>query len=160
MKRLALVLVLFATAACATNASYAPAERAGGPGFASTRIEDTRYRVTFNGAPNAEAASDFVLLRAAEITLENGYDWFVVDQRFLDGRAAPSGPRFSVGLGVGSFGGNTSVGVGVGTGIPLGSRSQPTDASLEIRLGRGERPTNADAYDARSVVSSIGARVR
>lgn len=159
MKRLVLALALFA-GACASGAPYAPAARPGASGFSDVRIENDRYRVSFRGAQSPEAASDFVLLRAADLTLMNGYDWFVVDSRTVNGRPYSSGPRLSVGLGGATFGGHSGVGVGIGTGIPLGGGGSITDATLEIRMGRGPKPTNVDAYDARSVQGSIGPRVR
>lgn len=147
---LALAAVL---AACATAGPYAAAAKPGGAGYSEQRIETDRYRVTYRGAPNAQAASDYVVYRAAEIAVNNGFDWFVVDQRATD-RQAGGGPRISVGTGVGSYGRRTSVGVGTSVGIPLGG-SGKTDASLEARYGRGPKPADANAYDARQILQTL-----
>ena len=81
MTRALLLALVLGLAACATPSVYAPATRPGGAGFSETRIENDRYRVTYRDAANEASAADFALLRAAELTLAQGYDWFVVDQR-------------------------------------------------------------------------------
>lgn len=144
--------------ACATPAVYAPAMRAGGAGYSETRIENDRYRVTYRDAANEAAAADFALLRAAELTLAQGYDWFVVDQRSTDREGSGSGPRISIGGGSTNYGGRSSVGVGAGVGFNLGGGPKST-VSLEIRLGRGAKPDTVNAYDARQVQSTIRPRL-
>lgn len=71
------VVVLLA-AACATSTPYGPAN--GGYGFSDQKIEDNRYRVTFRGnaSTSRETVENFLLYRAAELTLENGFDYFIV----------------------------------------------------------------------------------
>ncbi|MDX2233440.1 MAG: hypothetical protein NW200_02975 [Hyphomonadaceae bacterium] len=150
--------VTAALAACATPAVYAPAARPGAAGYSELKIENDRYRVTYADAPNEAAAADFALLRAADVTLAQGYDWFVVDQRSTDRAGAPGGPRISIGGGTASYGGRSSVGVGAGVGFNLGGGPKSTVA-LEIRLGRGPKPDNANAYDARQVQSTVRARL-
>ena len=50
MKRLALIGLLgLSLAACATPTAFAPAARPNGVGFSDMRIEQDRYRVTFQG---------------------------------------------------------------------------------------------------------------
>lgn len=151
----ALILAL-ALAACASPAVYAPATRPGGPGYFATKIENDRYRVTYNGAGSAEQASDYALLQAAELTLANGYDWFVVDQRSADRQGPGKGPRISIGGGSATFGHHTSVGAGVGVGFNLGG--EKNGVTLEIRLGRGPKPADANAYDARQVRATVRPR--
>lgn len=152
--RIAAALVLaFALAACATAGPYAAAAKPGGPGYSEQRIENDRYRITYRGAANPNMASDYVVYRAAEIAVNNGYDWFIVDQRFTD-RAESAGPRVSVGTGIGSYGRHTSVGVGTSIGIPIGGGAK-ADASLEARFGRGAKPADANAYDARQIMQSL-----
>lgn len=152
--RIAAALVLaFALAACATAGPYAAAAKPGGPGYSEQRIENDRYRITYRGAANPNMASDYVVYRAAEIAVNNGYDWFIVDQRFTD-RAESAGPRVSVGTGIGSYGRHTSVGVGTSIGIPIGGGAK-ADSSLEARYGRGPKPADANAYDARQILQTL-----
>ncbi len=154
--RLLCLAALAATlAACATaGGPYAAASRPGGAGYSEMRIENDRYRVSYRGAPGQEAASNFALYRAAEIAVNNGYDWFIVDQRHIEANG-PSGPRVSVGVGGGSYGRHTSVGIGTSVGIPIGGSGGSADASLEARFGRGPKPADANAYDAHQILQSL-----
>ena len=88
-------------------------------------------------------------------------DWFEVTQRYIDGRPDSDGgvrPSLSVGGGSsrynGRYGGFSSSGVGVGVGLNFSGPS-PTSTVLEVRLGRGQRPERAEAYDARDVVRNL-----
>lgn len=140
-------------AACATATPYGPAAREGGAGYAQTRIESDRYRVTFRGTGEAAQLESFALRRAAELTLAQGRDWFVVDQRGVE--RTGGGPRSSISIGAGSYsGGRTSVGLGAGIGFPLGGGAGDGVARLEIRMGAGAKPQDVNAYDARSVLAS------
>lgn len=49
-------------------------------GFSETRLAEDMFRVEFtgNGFTRGERASDFALLRASELTLDNGYRYFVI----------------------------------------------------------------------------------
>jgi len=64
-------------AACATVTPYQRADR--GYGYSEQRIEQNRYRVTFAGNANTprQTVENYLLYRAAELTLEAGYDYFV-----------------------------------------------------------------------------------
>ena len=88
-----------ALAACATPTVYAPANpnAASSVGFSEYRIENNRYRVTFQGGPGAppQLVNDYAFLRAAEVTLRDGYDWFQVVDRFGEQTAAGSSGRFA-----------------------------------------------------------------
>lgn len=157
IRALALSLAL-GLSACATPAVYGPAARPGGPGYSELRIENDRYRVNYRGAGSEAQAADYAILRAAEITLSQGYDWFVVDNRSTDRAGAASGPRVGVGIGGGNYGGRTSVGIGTSVGFNLGAGAR-SSVSLEIRLGRGAKPANANAYDARQVQQTLRERL-
>ena len=143
---------------CTTTPRYTPATGPESAGYSDTKIEEDRYRVEFRGGNDA-TARDFALLRAAEVTLANGYDWFQVVQESTDAEAGESGPRVSVGGGVGSWGGRTSSGVGLGVGFPIGGAARESAHALEIVLGAGPKPADPNAYDAESVASSLRARL-
>ena len=153
---LPIVVLTLALAACATPTVFAPAARPGAPGYVETRIEHDRWRVTFRGGSDADQrrVEDLTLLRAAQLTLSQGYDWFRVTQRYADAEP-PRGPTLSVGASSDNYGrhGGGSFGVGVG-GIPLGGG--PLFAqTLEIVMGKGDPPREPDAYDAHDIVRSI-----
>lgn len=81
MKRLALVAVTLALGACQTAASSY--EAASGPnqiGYFSAPVDGGRVAVTFTGKKGMTPAqvAEYALLRAAELTLESGQQWFAV----------------------------------------------------------------------------------
>jgi hypothetical protein len=156
MKRVLLIsLAALSLTACATAPTvYGPALGPRAVGFSEYRIQDNRYRVIFQGGGGAPRAQvdDYALLRAAEVTTRDGYDWFRVIAR--EGEVTPgSGPQISIGGGSMDFGRRSSVGIGVGTAFDLSGGPRLT-VTLEVMLGKGARPQ--DAYDARDVIQSIG----
>ena len=78
MKKILTVLLCLSLAGCATG--YHGAGFTGG--YLNMKLQDNIFKVTFNGNAylSMEKARDFVLLRSAEITIENGYKYFVVLQ--------------------------------------------------------------------------------
>ena len=162
MKHLAVTILAGALSACATSSAYGP-QNGDDTGFTSQRIEQDRFRVSYTAANEAQAR-DLALLRAAEVTLDNGFDWF----RVIGGNTSGdpdarrrNAPRIGVGVGVGSGGyyrnrnrtrTNVSVGVGDIVGLVKGPR---VTSAIEIRTGQGEKPTSPDAYDARSVAQNL-----
>ena len=157
MKRLFLLGAL-ALAGC--NSMYGAGDYARGPGVYETPISADRVRIVHSGfagmAP--QQVEDVALLRAAERTVQNGFDWFVVDQRYNEVRPGrTNGPFLSVGGGSTSFGRYSATGLGAGLGFNLGGSRPPASiATLEVRMGRGPKPDGA--YDARDVQRTIGAR--
>lgn len=158
MKRLVLPLLCAAAlTACVAPATYQPATGSSGSGFSEQRIENDRYRVTFRGAGSSPQIQDYALLRASDLTLGAGYDWFDVVNRYEDANAY-SGSNVSVGTGVGSYGRHSSVGVGVGLGTyQLGSPTRTI--TLEIKMGKGAKPDAPHAYDARQVAEAVRGRM-
>jgi hypothetical protein len=82
----AVALALAATlAGCATPTPYQPnipGQKTSG-GFSEQRIESNRYRVTFagNSLTSRETVEGYLLFRAAELTVQQGYDWFNIVDR-------------------------------------------------------------------------------
>lgn len=149
-----------ALSACATLAPYGPKGGAGGQGFSEQRIESDRWRVTYDGVGAPGPVADMALLRAADLTLQTGHDWFEVTQRWTDGRPDGAGgvrPSISIGGGTSRYGGYSASGVGIGLGFDL-SGPQPTSTSLEVLMGNGQRPDRPNAYDARGVQDSLRRR--
>ncbi len=165
MTRLTLSLIAAAgltLSACASLAPYGPQMGPGGQGYAEQRIESNRFRVTYNGVGAPGPVMDMALLRAAELTTSQGYDWFEVTQRWTDGRPDSAGgvrPSVSIGAGSGRYSGRrgsfSTSGVGVGVGFDLSGPS-PTSTTLEVVMGNGPRPDRPNAYDARGVRDSLG----
>ncbi len=142
--------------ACASPSPtvYAPMSvTASGTGYEDVRIENDRWRVTFTGGGNASEAQveRLALRRAAELTLQNGFEWFeVVDRR--TGREGRDRSPVRVGGSVGrtwGSGGFSGTGVGLGVSLSPGQQAQRT-VSLEIIAGSGD-PRPERAYDASQV---------
>jgi len=163
MRRALFILFAAMLAACVSTPAYVPAPGPAETGYSETQIENNRYFVTYrsrNGA-DVKLIEDYALLRAADITLANGREWFIVDRRTTDApRTGESGPSIGVGVGGGNYGRSSGVGVGVGFNIPLGGGgARASAATLEIRLGDGVKPDDPNAYDARSVAMALRAQL-
>lgn len=153
-------LAALALAACATVPTlYQPAPGPSAVGYSEYQIEPGRYRITFRGGPGApvQQVADYALLRAADLAIAEGYDWFRVADRIVQQQGQGSGPRLSVGAGGSDWGRRSSVGVGVGTSFNLGG-GPAFSQTLEVVMGKGPPPRTADVYDARQIRNAIGAR--
>ena len=155
MKRLVGAFALLALAACATAPTrYVPAASATDMGYREQRLEQERYRVSFraNSDLKGPQVEDMALRRAAELTLQNGYQWFQVVSRDTDlagGSYTPSGPTVGIGGSTGSYGS----GLGVGLGFNFGSDNRQYQSTLEVLMGRGTKPAEPNAYDAQQVLN-------
>lgn len=148
------VSALALVGACATSVPYGPAESSNAKGYSVVPIENNRFRVSYKDT-SQETARSRALRRAAEVTLENGADWFQVVTAYSDtGELAGGGS--SVSIGGGSYsGGSSSVGVGLGVSLPLGGSNATVEHVIEIIIGSGPKPDNPDAYDADEVLANL-----
>jgi hypothetical protein len=98
-------LGLIVLAACSTGPIYKPKAPGESVGYTDERLAANRYRVTFTGTSSTprEEVEDYLLRRAAEVTLESGYTHFVFDTRDTEAKTyyrttfdawAGWGPRF------------------------------------------------------------------
>ncbi|MFN3805867.1 CC0125/CC1285 family lipoprotein [Asticcacaulis sp.] len=164
----ALGVSLVTLAACATPTPYQPVT--GDPasslarGYSDQRIEANRYRLKFSGnsSTSRETVEDYMLYRAAELALENGYDWFsLVGRNTKEDRTTTTTyrdpfPRLYGGFyyryyrgGWGSWG--------------AWEEDQTTfyryETSAEVIFGKGEKPNDPNAYDAREVKQNLDPRI-
>lgn len=162
-----------ALSACATATPYAPAGADSRYGYSEQRIDSDRFRINFAG--NSVTSRDQVemglLLRAAELTRESGYDWFATvnratdrDVRFSGGVRDPFyydryspfwGPRWRYyqrggwGPWRDPFGPDFDV-----------RQIERFEATTEVVMGRGAKPANdPNAFNAREVIDNLGSRV-
>lgn len=148
-------LALLSLAACMSAPTrYVAAADTDDMGYREQRLEQERYRVSFRGNPDLKGpqVEDMALRRAAELTIQNGYEWFNVVSRNTDlagGSYTPSGPTIGVGGSTGSFGS----GIGIGLGFNLGGDSRQYQSTLEVLMGRGAKPVDPNAYDAQQVLN-------
>lgn len=165
------VTAALALSACATATPYGPAGEGSRYGYSDVRVDDNRFRVSFAG--NALTSRDQVemalLLRAAEVTLESGHDWFATVNRATerDVRYQTSDPfyydRYS------PFWGPSWRYYRRGYWSPWRDPFGPSmdireidryEAMAEIVVGDGPKPAgDANAFDAREVIQNLGPRV-
>ena len=168
-----------ALAACATATPYQPAGVNGQRGgYAEQRVESNRYRVSFSGnsVTSREQVEMSLLLRSAELTVENGYDWFATVNRATDrdtrivGTPDPFYSRYNSFYG--PYWGPSWRYYRSGFWSPWdrwgpwGPQDIDTrqidryEASAEIIMGRGPKPADdPNAFDAREVVQNLSSRV-
>jgi hypothetical protein len=142
-----------ALAACATGPTpYQPADRSGG--YHDQKIESNRYRLHFagNSYTTKQTVENYLLFRAAELTLENGYDYFVTtaqstdtdtryEQTFYGGFGYYWFPRASIGM----------------------ASSHPVsefEAQADIVMFKGAKPAgDPKAFDAHEVKKNLEATI-
>ena len=81
MKKIILVAAIVGLSACQTAApTYQAASGPNSPGYFSAPADDGRQTVIYTGQKGMSAAqvAEFAMLRAAELTLASGQQWFAV----------------------------------------------------------------------------------
>ncbi len=80
MKIFLILLVALSITACSSVPNYRAAKN-DGFGYKEIALDNTSYRVQFKARGNQRnAAKNYALQRAAELTLAAGYDWFAVSK--------------------------------------------------------------------------------
>jgi hypothetical protein len=148
-------------AACESGPTpYQPGDGTGG--YSEMKIENDRFRISFKGnsLTNRETVENYMLYRAAELTLQSGYDTFTIvnrdterESRFRE-YAGYMGTRLSYMYFVPRYG-------WVGAWEPYWTPSryeQVTryEAYAEILMGRGAKGDNPNTFDARQVSQNLG----
>jgi hypothetical protein len=167
-------------AACATPTPYRPATGSGfaRTGYSDEQIEPNRFQISFAGntLTSRETVERYLLYRAAQLTVERGFDHFILVDRDTERRTRTySTPDPYWGGGYGGFGGWSPYWrfhgprYGWGGWGPYGGGFFNNDirtvdkyeAVAEIIVGRGPKPTsNVRAFDARAVIENLGPRVQ
>ena len=153
-------LLLTLLAACASPTPYQPMQD--GYGYSEQRIEDNRYRIAFRGnsVTPPQVVENYMLFRAAEVTLRSGYDYFEIADRHIDKstsylatysdfadptyfRRFPH-DRFDTGIYTGNY-------------RPI----EQYTVTADIVLYHGRKPADkTKAYDARDVIQRLGPTIR
>lgn len=181
----ALALLLAGSAAlasCATPTPYQPAVGIGRDGYTDQQIDSDRFQISFSGnsLTSRETVERYLLFRAAELTLQRGFDNFVLvskdtetrSQTYIDRSWGPNGwggawggywrpswrwyrPRFGWRSWDPFF------------GDPFYDRDFDTttinryEATAEIVMGHGPKPAgNVRAFDAHEVVDRLGPTIQ
>jgi hypothetical protein len=185
MKTAALVAALALAgglAACETATPYQPLEKgaATSGGFTDQRLDADHFRVTFQGndLTSRETVETYLLYRAAELTVSQGFDWFeTVDRHTERDRRTYVDPDPFYGPGYawgywrpywryygGGFGWRSW---GPFWGDPFWADSaqiqtvQKFEASAEIVMGHGPKPKDdVRAFEARAVLANLGPKIQ
>jgi hypothetical protein len=165
-------------AACATATPYQPniaGQKASG-GYSELRVEPDRWRVTFAGntMTSRETVEAYLLYRSAELTVQQGYDWFsAVDRSTMRSSYSYVDPTFYGGWGYGwgpswRFHRHGWGGWGPYGGGPWGGYGgydirtyDKFEATAEIQMHRGAKPANDPrAFEAHAVIASLQPRIQ
>jgi hypothetical protein len=182
---IAALAVAAGLSACATATPYQPnipGQQVSG-GFSETQLEPDRFRVNFagNSLTSRETVEGYLLFRAAELTVAEGYDYFVIVDRDTDRTSRTYvepdpfyrpywGPGFGYWrphwryYGV-RYGGWRSWDPWYGDpfwGDRVDVRTvDKYEASAEIQMHRGRKPEgDPRAFDARAVMDSLRPRLQ
>ena len=185
----ALATTTLLMAGCQTETTFRPATGHGfySDGYSERQIEPTRFIVNFSGNSSTprDTVERYLFFRAAQLTLQQGYDYFVMADRDTKLRqqtyTTPGIGGFGPygGFGYGGFGGywgpswryHGGFGGGFGWSPWYGggfgafndfdiNTVDRFEATAEIVMRKGPIPNgNVHAFDARKVVDTIGPSV-
>ncbi|WP_417622037.1 CC0125/CC1285 family lipoprotein [Parasphingorhabdus sp.] len=173
----AALMMTFLLFACATATPYQPnlpGQKVAG-GYSQTRLTDDRYEVSFEGntLTSRERVESYLLYRAAELTVQNGYDWFVLldheteteRRTYIDRypRYSRYGPYYDYWRPHWSYYAGSDwviwhpYGPGRFWSYEVDSRTvEKFKVFAEIRMGKGTMPENGDrVFDARTVITDL-----
>ncbi len=166
-----------ALSACETETPYQPlaAGTAQSGGYSEIKLEDDRWRVSFKGNTETSRAivETYLLRRAAQLTVNQGYDWFETVQRHTDSQTQTLGEPFGpYDYGFGwryyrrGYGWGGDPFWGPGWGGPFGGDNfdaetfEQFEATAEVVMHHGQKPdANPHAFDARQILSNLAGRV-
>ena len=180
----AALVVAAGLTACATPTPYQPnlpGQSASG-GFSEMRVETNRFRVNFagNSLTSRETVEGYLLFRAAELTVQEGYDHFsIVDREVNRDRRTyvepdpfyrpwygpsynswrPSWRYFGGGYGWRSW--NPYYGDPFWASRVDVRTVEKFETSAEIVMGKGAKPADdMRAFDARQVIDNLRPRIQ
>lgn len=172
---LMLTLMLFA---CMTATPYQPnisGQKVAG-GYSDTRLGNSRYQVSFEGntLTSQDRVESYLLYRAAELTIQNGDDWFKLIDHTTEADRRTYVDRYPRVSRYGSYydywrphwsyyAGNDWVlwhpyGTSRFWSYDVDVRTvEKFKAQAEIKMGKGKMPKNGDrVFDARTVINDLG----
>lgn len=167
----ALFAVSLALASCESATPYQPATTQGGNGYSDQQIEANTWAVEFSGnsLTSRETVEKYLMFRAAQLTVDQGFDWFAsLDRKTTRQTSYYTNPDpYFAGWGPywgGYYRGGARFGYwyGAGWGPPYYAGSfnvqqvNRYQAAAEITMGHGPKPAdNPRAYNAREVIAHL-----
>lgn len=167
-----------ALAGCMTATPYQPATNSSRLGYAEEQIEANRFRVSFAGntITSRETVERYLLYRAAELTVQQGFDHFILVDRNTETKTEVR--RTAGAYGPGPWGYWSPYWRyyrprwGWRTWDPFWDDPfwndrdfdyrtvRQYEAIAEIVMGRGPKPDNVRAFDARDVLNRLGPQIQ
>ena len=153
-KYIAIIIIALFIQGCAT--SYQKSGFSGG--YSETQLDENVFKVSFrgNGYTRRERVADFTLLRSAELSLENGFNYFVViDANSYTSNSTYTTPTTSHTTGSAYGTGNYAYGSATTrtTGGQTYNISKPSSSNTIVCFK--EKPTNTFAYNANFIYKNI-----
>jgi hypothetical protein len=163
-------------AGCETATPYQPLKpgAADSGGYSEVKLEQDRWRVTFRGnsMTSRSTVETYLLYRAAELTVNQGYDWFETVERQTDKHTQtyvdPTGPygygwrpywRY-YGRGYGWRGWDPYWGDPFWADQVDVQTIERYETSAEIIMRHGPKPADdKHAFDARDVLSNLASKI-
>jgi hypothetical protein len=164
----ALLTGALALASCATPTPY-QALVTNGPssgGYSDLKISSDRYRISFQGnsVTERDTVERYLLYHAAEVTLRDGYDWFMLANRRTDTKSSrfiTPEPGFGAWQPQWYYAGRGRWAL-IPSFDPFWGGAYESDditrykADAEILLGHGKKPAdNPAAFDAHEVSANL-----
>ena len=184
LKSLALLAALglsIGLTACETATPYQPLVKgsAVAGGFSDQQLDADHFRVTFDGnsLTSRETVETYLLYRAAELTVAQGFDWFEMVERHTDKDKRTYvdpdpfyGPGYAwgywrpywsyYGAGFGWRGWDPFWGGPFWADRAEVETVQKFKAGAEIAVGHGPKPAgDVRAFDARAVMANLGPKI-
>jgi len=157
-----LVLSAMALVACSSAAMYRPQTHRTANGYQDYALGPQQFQVHYVlSSASRQKVMDYAMLRAAELTLSQSYDWFMIEHQSIQAvredkrtERMPSPPVVTRDCGLLAC--RTSV---QNQGLPSDASGwnerTALEAVLQITLGKGVRPALANYHDASEVVQKL-----
>ncbi len=144
-------LAVLALTACAKPTTYHPAVQPGALGYTEQETGADQYRISFagNGLTTRKTVDLYLLYRAAELTQEKGFDYFIVGDRtdFIDPQGI-AGRQDQI-----SFARRQELLIGSGIRARFGEEVvDQYGAKIDILMQKGEKPDSANVFKAVDVI--------
>ena len=156
MKNILLVLIIFVITGCMTSTPYQPMGFKGG--YENTQLDKNVFEVTFsgNGLTSRQRVRDFAMLRSAELTIQNGYKYFIsINENTSSTQHTVVTPKTST----------TDHNISVSDGYAYGTSNTTTYGGQQMRINKpttvmriiclNKKPNDVLSYNAYFIIKSI-----
>ncbi|GAA6204661.1 MULTISPECIES: hypothetical protein [Thalassotalea] len=161
-KLLTSLIILLSVTGCSSVHEYKPVNHTG-YGYQESVLNDNVIRVHFTSRSNNKLkVIDYTLLRSAELTLNQGYDWFVITHRevYVDRKKINSSlslqRHYQTSTQCGLLTCSKTPSHNTSVGLSINDKPQEDiESIMEIKLGKGVRPDEKDSFDARQLSENL-----